>query len=482
MGLRHFTQVTTHMVCDDATALGCFSKLNTNTSQCFLFESMQGAEHWSRYSFIGLPASEYYVVRDHEMAHYKDGVCVSSRTVSDPLDEIQQLHTSFRITKAEGVPRFSGGLVGYFGYECVRYVEPRLHALPKRHDPIGAPDIYLMLCTELVAYDNLHNQVQIICHYEGDSQAAQQKAQERLDAIAEQLRQPLSQKLPPLGPQTSDNLDAQLASVPGGDAYREAVRQCQQYILAGDVYQVVPSSRASVPFTGDTTQLYRALRLVSPSPYMYYLRLEGLDIVGASPETMVRLEDNTLTVRPLAGTARRGRTLQEDEQRAAELVADPKERAEHNMLVDLARNDLGQIAATGTVEVSKYMQVEYFSHVMHLVSTVRATLGCGLHAIDAIKATLPAGTLSGAPKIRAMEIINQMEPYKRGVYSGAVGYLDWSGNVDTAIPIRTFVIAQGKVHLQAGAGIVADSDPEKEWQETLNKRRSLFSALALMQE
>jgi len=479
MKTRRFTQLTTQVVRDVDTALGCFIKLNANERQCFLFESIQGGENWARYSFIGLPAREYFTLRGHLLSHYRDGECLETRRVDDPLDEIQRLQASFVIHQAEDLPRFSGGLVGYFGYECVRFVEPRLAALPEREDQIGAPDIYLMLCTELVVYDNLSNQVQIICHYEGEGEAQRKTAQQRLVEIACLLEQPLA--LPSLIPPIETNLDAHLSALKGDD-YMQAVERCREYILAGDVFQVVPSSRATLPFSSDTTKLYRALRLVSPSPYMYYLRLNGLDIVGASPETMVRLEDGMLTVRPIAGTAQRGATREEDERLATALLADPKERAEHNMLVDLARNDLGRIGAPGSVEVSQYMQVEHFSHVMHLVSTVNARLAEGLGAIDALRATLPAGTLSGAPKIRAMEIINELEPYKRGVYSGAVGYLDWRGNLDTAIPIRTFVIADGKAHIQAGGGIVADSDPHKEWKETLNKRRALFKALALVEQ
>ena len=480
---RHFTQISAEIVRDCDTALGCFIKLNSNKQQCFLFESMQGGEHWARYSFIGLPAHEYFTLRGHRLAHFRAGTCVEERELSDPLAEIRRLNACFKVQHAAGLPRFCGGLVGYFGYECVRYIEKRLAALPELQDNIGAPDVYLLLCTELVVYDNLSNRVQIICHYEGKDASAKKAAQERLKDITRQLETNSIPHLPQLAttdPARQQAQDANLAQL-DGYAYKATVDRCREHILAGDIFQVVPSHRASLPFTGDTIQLYRALRLVSPSPYMYYLRLEGLDIVGASPETMVRLEDGLLTVRPIAGTALRGVTQQEDEALAAGLLADPKECAEHNMLVDLGRNDLGRIGMPGSIRVEQYMQVEYFSHVMHLVSTITARLGEGLDAIDALCSTLPAGTLAGAPKIRAMEIINAMEPVKRGVYSGAIGYLDWRGNLDTAIPIRTFVIANGQVHIQAGGGIVADSEPEKEWQETLNKRRALFRALALVQ-
>jgi anthranilate synthase component 1 len=382
------------------------------------------------------------------------------------------------------LPRFTGGLVGYFGYETVRYIEPRLGAMHKP-DAVAAPDILLMVSDEVVVFDNLKGRLYVVIHANPEIADAYERANRRLDELVVQLDTPVPHgdvpmprahdATPPV--RAVDETDFVSAFTQAG--FEQAVARSLEYIRAGDIMQVVLSQRLAIPFAAVPLDLYRALRTLNPSPYMYFLDLQDFQIVGSSPEILVRLEAGEVTVRPIAGTRPRGRDDAHDRQLEDELLADPKERAEHIMLVDLGRNDVGRVAKVGSVRVTDQMVIERYSHVMHIVSNVTGELQDGMDAIDVLRATFPAGTVSGAAKVRAMEIIEALEPTRRGVYAGAVGYLGWSGNMDTAIAIRTAVIKDGQLFIQAGAGIVADSIPRNEWDETMNKARAIFRAVAL---
>ena len=441
----------------------------------YLFESVQGGEKWGRYSMIGLPCRTILRVIGNEISVERNGEITESASDDDPLAYIEQFAERYRVPEIEGLPRFTGGLVGYFGYETIRYIEPRLGDLAKP-DEIGAPDILLMVSDEVVVFDNLLGKLYVVIHVNPGIDDAFNKANRRLDELVQRLAQGLP--LPPShAPQTIDEGD--FVSAFTQPEFEAAVERARQYIREGDIMQVVLSQRLSIPFDAPPLDLYRALRTLNPSPYMYFVDLGDFQIVGSSPEILVRLEDDEVTVRPIAGTRRRGHDEAEDRALEEELLADPKERAEHLMLLDLGRNDTGRVAETGSVKVTDSMVIERYSHVMHIVSNVVGKLKKGLGAIDVLRATFPAGTVSGAPKVRAMEIINELEPTRRGVYSGSVGYVSWSGNMDTAIAIRTSVIHNNRLYIQAGAGIVADSVPALEWKETMNKARATFRAASL---
>jgi anthranilate synthase component 1 len=390
------------------------------------------------------------------------------------------------VSEHPALPMFSGGLVGYFGYDCARMAEPRLRAgCPP--DVLRTPDILLLVCEEFLVFDNLAGAILLVTTVDPRDSGAPAQATRRLDAMQQRLAQPLP-ALPPIDIEAGLHdtarvraIEASFVSESGREHYENAVRRIRDYILAGDVMQVVPSHRLSAPFLGDSINLYRALRNLNPSPYLFFLDLEDFQIVGSSPEVLARLRGGEVALRPIAGTRKRGATPAEDAALEKELLADPKEIAEHLMLIDLGRNDVGRVARTGSVSVSERMIVERYSHVMHIVSNITGTLRDGLSAIDVLRAALPAGTLSGAPKIRAMEIIDELEPSKRGIYGGAVGYLSWHGEMDTAIAIRTAVIKDGRLYIQAGAGIVADSQPAAEWEETMNKARAMMRATAMVQ-
>lgn len=466
------------VLADLDTPLSTYLKLAEGPGS-FLFESVQGGEKWGRYSIIGLPARVQYRITGYRLETRVDGEVRSTQTLDDPLAWVEAEHA--RVTAAPPpefphMPRFLGGLVGYFGYDTVRYIEPRLGECPNP-DPLGAPDIALMVAEEVLVFDNLAGKLYVVVNADPAGPDAWERAQARLDGIAERLRATELAYRTGRAPREVEEED--FTSNPGQADFEDGVERIREYIAAGDCMQVVPSQRMTAGYHGRPLDLYRALRCTNPSPYMYFLDLGDFQVVGSSPEILARVEDGEVTVRPLAGTRRRGRNEAEDRELETELLADPKERAEHLMLIDLGRNDIGRVCETGSVRVTDQMAIERYSHVMHIVSNVSGRLRPGLSPMDVLRATFPAGTLSGAPKIRAMEIIDEVETVKRGVYSGAVGYLSWSGNMDTAIAIRTAVVKDGEVHVQAGAGVVHDSVPRLEWEETLNKGRALFRAVAM---
>jgi anthranilate synthase component 1 len=467
--------VTREVLADLDTPLSAYLKL-ADAPYSYLFESVHGGEQWGRYSIIGLPCRIIISVRGEEVTVEKDGHIDEVFEVSNPLDWVRDYAAQFRVPHIVGLPRFTGGLVGYFGYETIRYIEPK--AYRDKPDPIGAPDILLMVSEEVVIFDNLKGKLLIITHADPSQPNAYGTAQDRLDTLIRGLRQ---NRLPVRAELSAPKQVEESEFVSGftQEGYENGVRRIKDYIVEGDVMQVVLSQRMSIPFAAPPLDLYRSLRCLNPSPYMFHLNLKDLHVVGSSPEILVRLEDGTVTVRPIAGTRRRGKTHEEDIALEKDLLADPKEIAEHLMLIDLGRNDAGRVAETGTVKVTDKMIIERYSHVMHIVSNVNGRLMDGKDAFDVLKATFPAGTVSGAPKVRAMEIIAELEPVKRGIYSGAVGYIGWSGNLDTAIAIRTAVIKDGTLHIQAGAGVVHDSIPLNEWEETLNKGRAVFRAVAM---
>jgi len=462
------------VLADLDTPLSTYLKL-ANAPYSYLFESVHGGEKWGRYSIIGLPCHKVIKVSGHEISQFENDTLVSSETVADPLQWIHDFQETFSVYENENLPRFTGGLVGYFGYETIGYIEKRL-AKSNKPDPIGTPDILLMVSEEVVVFDNLAGKLFIIVHADTSEVDALQKGEARLQQISAQLRNPLPEKSNHIT-QTVNEEDFVSGFTEQG--YIDAVKKAKQYIVDGDIMQVVLSQRLTIPFNAPPLDLYRALRSLNPSPYMYYLDLDDHHVVGSSPEILVRLEDDEVTVRPIAGTRPRGADEAADVALEKELLADPKELAEHLMLIDLGRNDAGRVSKTATVKLTDKMVVERYSHVMHIVSNVTGQLKAGMTAMDVLRATFPAGTVSGAPKIRAMEIINEFEPVKRGIYSGAVGYLSWNGNMDTAIAIRTAVIKDKHLSIQAGAGIVYDSVPESEWAETMNKARAIFRAVSL---
>lgn len=468
---------TRELLSDLETPLTVYLKLAAGRDS-FLLESVQGGETWGRYSIIGLPARERIEVRGHTVTRRAEGAVVETVEVPDPLDWIRAYAARFSAPELPELPRLNGGLVGYFGAATAQLVEPRLaRGAPLEADPLDLPDICLLRADEFVIFDNLRNRLHLVV-LAADAAAGEQ----RLHVLEQNLQQPVEGHGPPLtmSGAGAPHAPAELPFTARYDqrAYEEGVARIRDYILAGDCMQVVLSQRLIAPFSGAPLNLYRALRSQNPSPYLYFFDFGDFHVAGSSPEVLVRLEHDEVTLRPIAGTRPRGATPAEDLAYERELLADPKELAEHLMLIDLGRNDVGRIAARGTVTLTEKMVIERYSAVMHIVSNVTGTLAEGRDAIDVLRATFPAGTLSGAPKVRALEIINELEPHQRGLYSGAVGYLAWNGSMDTAIAIRTAVIKDGEVHVQAGAGIVADSVPHKEWEETMNKARAVLRAAA----
>ena len=461
--------VTAEALCDLDTPLSVYLKLGRAPYSYFL-ESVVGGERFGRYSFIGLPAARRIRVFGNQVTVEHDGVAIETAEVVDPLDFVNDYQKRFNVAQIPGLPRFCGGLVGYFGYDTVRYIERRL-ASTKKIDTLNLPDIVLLLSTELAVFDNLSGKLYFIVYADPSAPNAYRLARERLAELKHKLRHPIEP------PPNSDAAAASAASSEFGEEnFKAAVARAKQYIFNGDCMQVVLSQRLSQKFDASPLTLYRALRTLNPSPYMFYYNFDDFHVVGSSPEILVRLERGTVTLRPIAGTRPRGATPTEDDALATELQADPKERAEHVMLMDLGRNDVGRVAQTGSVKLTDNMIVERYSHVMHIVSGVEGKLRPELNAMDVLRATFPAGTVSGSPKVRAMEIIDELEPTKRGVYAGAVGYLGFNGDMDLAIAIRTAVIKNKMLYVQAGAGIVADSVPQSEWEETNNKAKAVLRA------
>jgi len=462
------------VLADLDTPLSTYLKLAA-APYSYLFESVQGGEKWGRYSIIGLPARTLLSVRGKQVTVTSNHEVVEQVEAEDPLAFIEAFQSRYQVPEIEGLPKFTGGLVGYFGYDTVRYIEPRLSDCPNP-DQMDTPDILLMLSDEVVVFDNLSGKLYVVVHVDPAEAAALERGETRLRQLVQQLDQPVRR---PEYTAPAEVNEEDFVSGFTQEGFEAAVEKAREYITDGDIMQVVLSQRMSIPFTAPPLDLYRSLRTLNPSPYMFFLDLDAFHVVGSSPEILVRYEEGMVTVRPIAGTRPRGKSETEDKALEAELLADPKELAEHLMLIDLGRNDVGRIAETGSVELTDRMVIERYSHVMHIVSNVEGKLKAGMSAMDALRATFPAGTVSGAPKIRAMEIIDELEPVKRGVYAGAVGYLGWHGNMDTAIAIRTAVIKEKILHIQAGAGIVYDSVPRKEWEETMNKGRAVFRAAAL---
>ena len=465
--------VAREVLADLDTPLSVYLKL-AEGPYSYLFESVHGGEKWGRYSIIGLPSKARLEVRGRQVTRYQGDEIIEQREVEDPLAYIEECQRHFRAAEVEGLPRFSGGLVGYFGYDTIRYIEKKL-ADSSNPDELQTPDILLMVSDELVVFDNLKGRMFVIVHADPTRGDTLVSAETRISELVERMNQGAPRRR---FAGSREVIESDFKSGFTEEGFKQAVDRIKEYILDGDCMQVVVSQRLSIPFHAPPLDLYRALRGLNPSPYMYFLDLGDFQIVGSSPEILTRLEDGIVTVRPIAGTRRRGYSEEEDQALETELLADPKEIAEHLMLIDLGRNDTGRVAKIGTVNLTDKMVIERYSHVMHIVSNVTGELKDGMNAIDVIRATFPAGTVSGAPKIRAMEIIDELEPVKRGIYSGAVGYLAWNGNMDTAIAIRTAVIKDETLHIQAGAGVVADSVPDLEWKETMNKGRAIFRAVA----
>ena len=465
------------LVSDTLTPVTAFHKIDSGASAC-LFESVVGGEKVGRYSFLAADPFMELSARGTSVMT-RAGAEQRGYTAADPLEELRRLLNAHRAVRLPELPPFSAGAVGYAGYDVVRYTEHLPQAPP---DDRGLPDLSFAFYDRMIVFDNVKKTMDVVvtAHVDGpeDAERAYRAAQQRVDATVRQL--------------SSSKLDLECADIDtrGGSAlpfrsnfrredFERAVRRCVEYIEAGDIFQVVISQRLEVEIQVDPFEIYRTLRVVNPSPFMFFLRTPETTLVGSSPEIMCRVVDRKVTVRPLAGTRRRGATEEEDRRLAEELLADPKERAEHVMLVDLGRNDVGRVAKYGTVELSDVMVIERYSHVMHITSNVTGQLEEGKDAFDALKACLPAGTVSGAPKVRAMEIIDELEPHRRGPYAGAVGHFDYHGNMDTCIALRTIVVQDHTAYVQAGAGIVADSQPASEYQETLNKARGLLKAIEL---
>ena len=471
--------VVHEVLADLDTPLSTYLKLANGPYSYLLESAAQGGEKWGRYSIIGLPCETVLRVIGDSLTVEERGTVTERVETDDPLSFIENYQARFKVPDIPDLPRFYGGLVGYFGYDTVRYVEHRLRdSAPP--DPLGTPDILLMVSNDVIVYDNVTSRMKLISLVDPSLPDAFQRTRERLEQRALDLAKPT-----PEIPQSSSNQlvdESDFVSAFGRDNFMAAVDRIKEYTRAGDVMQVVLAQRMSVPFATAPIHLYRALRSLNPSPYMYYMDLEDFHIVSSSPEILARVENGTIVNRPLAGTRRRGFTEEEDLALEQELLADPKEIAEHLMLIDLGRNDVGRVAQIGSVKVTEQFAVERYSHVMHISSNVEGKLADGKTAMDVLRATLPVGTLSGAPKIRAMEIIDELEPVKRGIYGGAVGYLSWNGNMDTAIAIRTAVIKDGTLYIEAGGGIVADSVPRLEWKESMNKGRAIFRAVRMAEQ
>ena len=472
----NLTPLYREILADHVTPVSAFAKIDHGPS-AYLLESIQGGEKWARYSFLGSGAS-IVIVEDQGDLCVKEGA--RSRRIPGrgaPLDRLREFMEVYRPVTVPGLPRFVGGAVGYIGYDMVKTFED-IPFKEKKH--LGLPDFAFLITDTLLIFDNVAQKIKVVANAhvkstsDRDIRAAYREAVDRIEKMIARLCRPLRQVVP-------KRRRSPIRFVPNMSKadFEQMVSRTQEYIKAGDIFQCVLSQRWETKLQAPPFQLYRALRLVNPSPYMYYLRIADVELVGSSPEILVRCEDGLVSVRPIAGTRRRGLTSEEDAQLERRLLADAKERAEHIMLVDLGRNDVGRVAERGTVHVESLMNVERYSHVMHIVSNVTGKLEPSKTVYDVLKACFPAGTVSGAPKIRAMEIIEELEPVKRGPYAGAVGYISFSGNMDMCINIRTVVVSKQRAFIQAGAGIVADSNPEHEYEETCNKARAMMNAIEL---
>ncbi|MFT7246831.1 MAG: anthranilate synthase component 1 [Candidatus Azotimanducaceae bacterium] len=475
-GFNHIP-ITRSVLADLDTPLSSYIKAAEGHYSYLLESAGSGGEKWSRYSMVGLPAKTIIRVVGHEVFVEANGAVVEQLQVEDPLSFIEDFQARYRYPAIPDLPIYTGGLVGYFGYDTVRYVEPKLRdTMPQ--DTIGAPDILLMVSNDVLVFDNVKGLIHLITHANPEESGALQLASQRLDSMEHSLRQQVAPRFFESEPGPIMREEDFVSSY-GEDKFKADVEKIRDYIVAGDVMQVVLSQRMTVQLEATPLDLYRSLRSLNPSPYMYYMDLKDFHIVSSSPEILARLDQGEVTVRPLAGTRRRGRDDSEDKALEAELLADPKEIAEHLMLIDLGRNDIGKVCQVGSVEVSEMMTVERYAHVMHIASNVAGQVKPDVQAMDVLRATLPVGTLSGAPKVRALQIIDELEPEKRGIFGGAVGYLSWNGSMDTAIAIRTAIVKDGTLYVQAGAGVVADSIPRLEWKETINKARSIMQAAAM---
>ena len=476
MNYTHQPVVRT-ILADLLTPVALYDRL-AGAPYTYLLESVEGGERWARYSMIGLPAREVATIRDHHLTIRRDGAIIEERELADPLAWLADYHATIRPAPLPVNLPFSGGLVGYLAYDSIGYIEKRLAKRPQ-NDPLGVPDILYMQSLDVAVLDNLRGEVHLISHADLTDPDGLAAAEARLDAMVAAINRPGTAQVRAL------NRNARPPAIHHHypeTRFKADFAKIREYIKAGDCMQVVPSQRMSCAYTHAPLDYYRALRHTNPSPYMYLLDLDDFHIIGSSPEILARVQGDTVTVRPLAGTRKRGKTPEEDKALEQELLADAKEIAEHIMLIDLGRNDIGRVSKAGTVRISEKMVIERYSHVMHIVSNVEGTLRDDVGPMDVLRATFPAGTLSGAPKIRAMEIIDEVEPERRGVYGGAVGYWSWGGNMDMAIAIRTAIIKDGRLYAQAGAGIVYDSNPDSEWQETLNKAGAVIAAASLLDE
>ena len=459
---------------DMETPVSAFSKI-ARADHAFLLESVEGGEKIARYSFLGADPRVIFRSRGREITLVERGTTATYTCEGTPLDELEQLLGRYRVVELPELPRFSGGWVGYFAYDAIQYIE----AVPQENpDDLGLPELYFMMTDTILIFDHINHTIRVVsnAHVEDDPAAAYVEACRTIDRVVNMLVQPARHAAVE---RIETPEPAHVRSTFEKPEFEAIVERSKEYIRAGDILQVVLSQRFEVKTRSEPFNIYRALRSVNPSPYMYYLKLGGLGVVGASPEILVRCEDGRVEVRPIAGTRPRGATPEEDAALERELLADPKELAEHIMLVDLGRNDVGRVSEFGTVEVPELMVIERYSHVMHIVSSVAGALEKGRSAFDVLKASFPAGTVSGAPKIRAMEIIEELEKTRRGPYAGAVGYFSFSGNLDCCITIRTIIVKDGTCYIQAGAGIVADSVPEREYEETRSKARGMLKAITL---
>lgn len=465
------------ILADMDTPVSAFLKIGGSPS--FLLESVVGGEKWARYSFLGSNPSKVIQGWGRKIEIRERGKKPLVFDADDPVEVLRKERALYRPVVVEGLPRFSGGMVGYLGYDMVRFLEE----IPDRNAPgLDLPDMFFILADTMLIFDSLKQKIKIVSnvHLDGKSPVkAYREAVEKIDAITEKLKRAKLKARKPARIRRSNRF---LSSFKTKKAFEEAVLRSKEYIAAGDVFQVVLSQRFERKSSVEPLDVYRALRVINPSPYMYFINTGDAQIVGSSPEILVRLEDTKVVVRPIAGTRKRGATEAEDKALEEELKQDSKEIAEHIMLVDLGRNDVGRVSEKGSVEVTELMAVERYSHVMHMVSNVEGTLDKGLDAFDVLKACFPAGTVTGAPKVRAMEIIEELEPIRRGPYAGSVGYFSYSGNMDTCITIRTLIIKEGKVYVQAGAGLVADSVPEREYAETMNKAIAMMKAVDMAEK